>query len=126
VLVLNKLDQVPEDEHNAICTHIVAELGWTGPVFRTSGLTGEGTKAVVYYLMDQIDLERERESEEPDFAEAQRQRRQRLEQETRENSIAQREAHRAARRAAREAAGEDDDFDDWNEDDYDVEYEYVR
>ena len=126
VLVLNKLDQVPEDEHNAICTHIVAELGWTGPVFRTSGLTGEGTKAVVYYLMDQIDLERERESEEPDFAEAQRQRRQRLEQETRENSLAQREAHRAARRAEREAAGLDGDDDDWNEDDYDVEYEYVR
>jgi GTP-binding protein len=119
VLVLNKLDQVPEAEHNALCTHIVAELGWTGPVFRTSGLTGEGTKAVSYYLMDQIEQELEREAEDPDFAQAQKERRERLEQETRENTLELQEAQRAARRAARAAAGllgdDLDDDDDWDE-----------
>jgi len=126
ILVLNKLDQVPEEMHDEICDQIIASLSWTGPVFRASGLTGEGTKAVVYHLMDYIEQEQEREKEDPEFAAAQRARRQRLEQETRENALASREAHRAARRAAREAAGDDDDWDDWNEDDYDVEYEYVR
>lgn len=27
VLVLNKLDQIPQETHNEWCTHIVAELG---------------------------------------------------------------------------------------------------
>jgi hypothetical protein len=35
---------------------ILDELEWTGPVFKTSGLLSEGTKEVVYYLMDQIEL----------------------------------------------------------------------
>jgi GTP-binding protein len=127
ILLLNKLDQIPEEQHNALCTHIVAELGWTGPVFRTSGLTGEGTKPVTYYLMDQIEQELERESEDPDFAQAQKERRERLEQETRENSLELREAERAARRAARQNAGldDDDDQDDWDESDG-PEVVYVR
>lgn len=127
VLVLNKLDQIPQDQQEAWCAHIIEELAWTGPVFQTSGLTGEGTKAVSYYLMDQIDLEREREAEDPDFAHAQKQRRERLEQETRENALELKEAQRAARRAAREAAGlfGDDDDDDWDESDGAENY-YVR
>lgn len=125
VLVLNKLDQIPEDAHNEWCTHIVAELGWTGPVFRCSGLTGEGTKQVVYYLMDQIEQEREREQEDPDFAQAKKEFRERLEEETRENSLAAKEAYKEARRAARQ--GHDDDDDDWDDDDEDgVEIIYAR
>ncbi len=124
VLVLNKLDQIPEDSHNEWCTHIVAELGWTGPVFRCSGLTGEGTKQVVYYLMDQIEQEREREEEDPDFAQAKKEFRGRLEQETRENSLAAKEAYKEARRAARLGTDEedDDDFDDDDEDGVEVIY----
>ncbi len=118
VLVLNKLDQVLEEEHDALCDQIVTKLGWTGPVFRTSGLTGEGTRQVLYYLMDQIEQEQEREAEDPDFAIAQRERRQRLEQETRENALALHEAQREARRAAREAGEwDDDDFDDFDDED---------
>lgn len=117
VLVLNKLDQIPQETHNEWCTHIVAELGWTGPVFRCSGLTGEGTKQVVYYLMDQIEQEMEREAEDPDFAEAKREFRERLEQETRENALAAKEAYKAARRAARLGEDHDDDFDDFDDDD---------
>ncbi|WP_026470745.1 Obg family GTPase CgtA [Alkanindiges illinoisensis] len=125
VLVLNKLDQIPEDAQNEWCTHIVAELGWTGPVFRCSGLTGEGTRQIVYYLMDQIEQERELEVEDPDFAQAKKEFRERLEQETRENSLAAKEAYKEARRAARQ--GGDDDDDDWDEsDEGGMENIYVR
>ncbi|MCP5645595.1 GTPase ObgE, partial [Klebsiella pneumoniae] len=55
VLVLNKLDQIAESEREEWCNHILTELQWDGPVFKTSGLTSEGTKDVVYYLMDQIE-----------------------------------------------------------------------
>lgn len=124
ILVLNKIDQVIDaDELNALCTHIVAELGWTGMVFRTSTLTGEGVDAVKYHLMNEIEREREREEEDPIFAEAQRERFERLEAEVRYNTEAQKEAYRAARRAQRE--GLDSDIDDDDDDDYDVEVVYA-
>lgn len=125
ILVLNKIDQIVDEDLNEICTHIVAELGWTGMVFRTSTLTGEGVDAVKYHLMNEIEREREREEEDPIFAEAQKESFERLEAEVRRNTEAQREAYRAARRAQRESldlAG-DDSFDD--DDDSDVEVVYV-
>lgn len=127
VLVLNKLDQIPQDTQDEWCSHILSELDWKGPVFRCSGLTGEGTKPIIYYLMDQIEQELERETEDPAFAQAKKEFRERLEQETRENSLAAKEAYKAARRAAREQ-GYDGDDDDWDDDDDDgnVEFVYAR
>lgn len=127
VLVLNKIDQiVDETELNELCTHIVAELGWTGIVFRTSTLTGEGVDAVKYHLMNEIEREREREFEDPIFAEEQAERFERLESEVRRNTEAQREAYRAARKAQREGTdinGENlTDFDDDDDDGVEVVY----
>lgn len=130
ILVLNKIDQIiDEEELDELCTHIVAELGWTNPVFRTSTLTGTGVDPIKYHLMNEIELERERELEDPVFAEAQKQRFERLEIEVRRNTEAQREAYRAARRAQREGTDLPDDnsidneyFDD---DDDGVEVVYV-
>ena len=130
ILVLNKIDQVvDEQELDELCKHIVAELEWSGDVFRTSTLTGDGTDAVKYHLMNEIELERERELEEPEFAEAQKARFERLEVEVRRNTEAQREAYRAARKAQREGtvlSGDDfsGDFDDDLDDDG-VEVVYV-
>ena len=113
ILILNKIDQVPdEDELNELCLHIVAELGWTGAVFRTSTLTGQGVDDVKYHLMNEIEREKEREKEDSLFAEAQRERFERLEAEVRLNTEEQKEAYRAARRAAREAAFRSDNGDD--------------
>jgi len=124
VLVLNKLDQLPEDSREEWCEHILNELNWDGPVFKTSGLLSEGTKDVVYYLMDQIEQQREREIEDPEYAAQVKAFREQLEAETREQTIAAKEAYRAMRRAQRLADHEDDeDFDD--EDD-EVEVIYVR
>jgi GTP-binding protein len=124
ILILNKIDQIPDEEElSEVCTHIVAELGWTGMVFRTSTLNGDGVDPVKYHLMNEIELERERELEDPIFADAQKERFERLEAEVRRNIEVQREAYRAAKRAARERGVMDDDDDD---DDYDVQVEYVR
>ncbi|MEC6037677.1 Obg family GTPase CgtA [Acinetobacter nosocomialis] len=123
VLVLNKLDQIAEESREEWCQHILEELEWTGPVFKTSGLLSEGTKEVVYYLMDQIEQQREREVEDPEYAAEVRAFREQLEVETREQTIAAKEAYRAMRRAQRLESMMDDDDD---EDDNDVESIYVR
>ena len=129
ILVLNKIDQVADEDLNELCTHIVAELGWTGIVFRTATLTGEGVDPIKYHLMNEIEREREREIEDPIFAEAQKERFERLEVEVRLNTEAQREAYRAARRAQREGTDLPDDdsfdgegFDDDDEDGVEVIY----
>src|SRR5574337_56282 len=53
-LVLNKLDLLPPGERDVRCRAIVDGLHWQGPVFRISGLSGEGTRelcgAVMRYL----------------------------------------------------------------------------
>ena len=122
ILVLNKIDQVLDEEIDALCEHIVAELEWTGTVFRASTLTGDGIDPIKYHLMNEIELEREREEEDPDFAAAQKARFERLEAEVRRNTEAQREAYRAARKAQREGTDLDDDFDDDDEDGVEVVY----
>ncbi len=119
ILVLNKIDQIPVDEQNALCTRIVAALGWTGMVFRTSTLTGDGVDAVKHHLMNEIEREKEREAEDPIFAEQQKERFERLELEVRRNTEEQKQAYRAARKAQREGLANDDE---WDDDDVEVEY----
>ena len=117
-LVLNKVDMVAEEDRDAHCQTIVDELGWEGPVFRISALSGEGTKALTQAVMRWIEERAELEAEDPEMAEQERARRARMDEEAR----ARIEAERAARRAARKNDDDDDDFDD---DDYDVEVVYA-
>ncbi len=127
VLVLNKLDQLSEDTREEWCQHLLEELQWDGPVFKTSGLLEEGTKQVVYYLMDQIEQQRERELEDPEYAAEMKAFREQLEAETREQTIAAKEAYRELRKAQREASLLSDDLDDFDdEDDGEMEVVYVR
>src|SRR5690554_4581164 len=116
-LVLNKVDMVPEEDRDAHCQAIVDELGWEGPVFRVSALSGEGTRPLTQAVMRWIEEQAEQEAENPEVAEQEAARRRRMDEEAR----ARIEADRQARRAAREA-DDDDDFDD---DDYDVEVVYA-
>jgi len=115
-LVLNKVDMVAEDDREAHCQAIVDELGWNGPVFRISALSGEGTRPLVQAVMRWIEEQAEQEAENPEVAEREAARRRQMDEEAR----ARIEAERQARRAARE--DDDDDFDD---DDYDVEVVYA-
>ena len=50
-LVLNKIDLLPEDEVDSYCENIVKRLGWTGKVFRISGVSHKGTDALVQEAM---------------------------------------------------------------------------
>ena len=123
-LILNKIDLLQDqDTTDLICDDIVQRLGWTGRVFRTSGLTKEGAMEVAYRLMDAIDEQRLLESENPALAEAEAEKRRQLEAEGRDKIKQLAERRKAERRAAMEAGTAEDD-EDWNEDDYDVEVEY--
>jgi GTP-binding protein len=57
-LVLNKIDMLPEDEREAHCAKIVRRLKWRGPVYRISGLSGEGTKELMAAIMAYLDAAR--------------------------------------------------------------------
>lgn len=57
-LVLNKIDLLPEDERKAHCDRIISELGWEGPVFEVSAVSGKGTKELVEAVMQDIEFSR--------------------------------------------------------------------
>ena len=121
--MLNKLDQLPEDTREEWCQHIVNELDWDGAVFQTSGLLDQGTKEVIYHLMGQIEEQKMLENDDPEYAAQAKAFREQLEEETREQTLAAKEAYRAKRKAQRE--GDEIDTDD-DEDDSDMEVIYVR
>jgi GTP-binding protein len=51
-LVLNKIDQLLEEEVEQHCQAIVDELGWIGPVFHISALRNIGTQPLMYAIMN--------------------------------------------------------------------------
>ena len=54
-LVLNKMDLLPGEAFEDARRGILERLGWKGPVFAVSALTGEGTRALVQALMDRLE-----------------------------------------------------------------------
>lgn len=119
-LLLNKVDLLPPEEAEERCAAIIKELDWKGPVFRISALHRDGTAPLAGRIMDHLEGIWAEESESRDARERESNLQLQMAQEARDRIEALREAQREARRAA----GEDDD--DFNEDDYDVEVEYVR
>ncbi|MCE8010130.1 Obg family GTPase CgtA [Billgrantia desiderata] len=117
-LVLNKLDLVPAEEREARVAAIVEGLGWTGPVFRISAISGEGTDALVQAAHRWLTEQRRLENEDEEAAEREREMRERMEAE----AVARTEARLGRRRKRRDQDDDDDDFDDY---DYDVEVEYA-
>ncbi|HEY9573638.1 MAG TPA: GTPase ObgE [Pusillimonas sp.] len=57
-LILNKLDMVPDPEQ--VKQQLCAALGWTGPVYSISALTGDGTQELCLHLQEWLDAEREK------------------------------------------------------------------
>jgi GTP-binding protein len=54
-LVLNKMDLLPPAEAEKVCKDIVRRLRFKGPVFRISGVTGEGTLRLCQAVMTFIE-----------------------------------------------------------------------
>lgn len=61
-LVLNKLDLLPEDEREPYAATLLERLGWQGPVFKISALSGEGTQALTQQIMNALERMREQDA----------------------------------------------------------------
>jgi GTPase len=54
-LVLNKVDLLDPTERACHCRELVAKVGWDGPVFEVSAVSGEGCQALSYALMERLE-----------------------------------------------------------------------
>ncbi|MGB0468095.1 MAG: Obg family GTPase CgtA [Pontibacterium sp.] len=118
-LVLNKLDMVPEEEREARCQAVVDALGWEGPVYRISAISKEGTAELVNEIQRFLDDRLYAIEEDASLLEQEQAIRDQIDVEAR----ARIEELRLSKRDTQGADELDDDFDD---DDYDVEVEWVR
>ena len=116
-LVLNKMDLVPEDEHKKLKTRIVKGLKWKGKVCCISAAQRMGTRELCDELMAAIADQRRQLLEDDDYRLHEQKLQEQMEYEIRQ-SIAR------ARALWRERNNKDADFGD--DDDGDVEVEYVR
>jgi len=126
-LVLNKADQLLEDEREQRVRQVVERLDWKGPVFVISALESEGTEALSQAIMRYLDERTVRIAEEPDYAEALAELDRQIEDEARAR-LQELDDQRALRRAGVKAVDEveDDDFDDDDDDEGGAEIIYVR
>jgi len=63
-LVLNKTDLLPEHERQAHCLDIIKRLDWKGAVFETSALSKQGTRPLLWAIMEYIEKQRQGVAEE--------------------------------------------------------------
>ena len=127
-LVLNKADQMLDEEQEARIAEIVARIEWTGPVYVISALARQGTEKLCYDIMDFLEARAERIQENPEYAAELAELDTRIEDEARAQLQAL-DDKRALRRSGVKAVGdvdEDDSF--WDEEDEDdgPEIIYVR
>ena len=109
-LVLNKLDLLPDDQAEAACDKLLAELNWQGPVYRIAAISKTGTEVLSYAMLEHIEVQRAAEASDPELAAAEQRLKDRLEEEARERIQAHHDDR--IRRRARRKAGIDDDEDD--------------
>lgn len=62
-LVLNKIDNVPEDEIEALAQDIIDQLHWEGPIYTISALKNQGTQALMYDIMNFLEQQKEAQQE---------------------------------------------------------------
>ncbi|SDK37836.1 Obg family GTPase CgtA [Pseudomonas indica] len=127
-LVLNKADQLLEEEREERVRSVVERLDWKGPVHVISALESEGTESLTQSIMRYLDERELRKVEEPAYAEALAELDRRIEDEARARLQAL-DDRRALRRAGLKSVDDigDDDWDDDFEDDEDgPEIIYVR
>ncbi len=115
-LVLNKADQLLDEDRDARLKAVLERLGWAGPVFVISALEREGTEALSQEIMRYLDERTLRMEEEPEYAEELAELDQRIEDEARARLQAM-DDQRALRRAGLKGAAADDDDDDFDDED---------
>ncbi|MBP1145167.1 GTP-binding protein [Pseudomonas sp. PvP027] len=118
-LVLNKCDQILEEEQEARKQEIVERLEWTGPVYVISAIAKEGTEQLTRDIMRYLEERSQRIAEEPGYAEELAELDQRIEDEARAQLQAL-DDQRALRRSGVKSVHDIGD-DDWDEEDVDDE-----
>ncbi|RML42850.1 GTPase Obg [Pseudomonas savastanoi pv. glycinea] len=118
-LVLNKCDQILEEEQEARKQEIVDRLEWTGPVYVISAIAKEGTEQLTRDIMRYLEERSQRIAEEPGYAEELAELDQRIEDEARAQLQAL-DDQRALRRSGVRSV-HDIGEDDWDEEDVDDE-----
>jgi GTP-binding protein len=127
-LVLNKADQILDEEQEARVAEIVARIDWKGPVYVISALARQGTDQLCYDIMDFLEARAERIQENPEFAAELAELDTRIEDEARAQ-LQKLDDKRALRRTGVKAVGdveEDDSFWDQEDDEDGPEIIYVR
>ena len=126
--MLNKADQILDEEKEQRVAEIVARLEWEGPVYVVSALAREGTEQLCYDIMDFLEARAERIQENPEYAAELAELDQRIEDEARAQLQAL-DDKRALRRSGVRAVGdveEDDSFWDQEDEEDGPEIIYVR
>lgn len=124
-LVLNKIDQLLDDEREELKQAVIERLDWKGPVFLVSALDKEGTKELSQAIMRYLDERELRIAEDKEYADYLINLDQRIEDEGRAH-LQELDDRRALRRAGVKAQEEQEE-DDWDEDDDDqAEVFYVH
>ncbi len=62
-LILNKIDRLQDDEIESSCKAIIKDLKWKGPVFKISAINGNGTKELMFAIMNFLEEQRRKDSE---------------------------------------------------------------
>ncbi|MGV3591017.1 MAG: GTPase, partial [Gammaproteobacteria bacterium] len=116
-LVLNKMDLLPPDEHEAMKEHMRKELAWEGRMFAISAAQREGTRELVEALMRTVTEKNRLWHEDEAWRDEELRLQQQMEYEIRQ-SIAHAKQLWRERRKGEGGTGDDDD-------DFDVEVEYA-
>ncbi|UFH48809.1 Obg family GTPase CgtA [Pseudomonas sp. KNUC1026] len=116
-LVLNKCDQLLEEEHEEQVKAVVERLQWEGPVYVVSALTKEGTRQLSYDILDYLEQRADRLANDPVFAEQIAELDQQIEDEARAQLQALDDARALRRSGVKSVHDIGDDDDDWDEED---------
>ena len=118
-LVLNKSDQILEEEREERVKEIVDRLEWTGPVYVISAISKDGTERLSRDIMRYLEDRADRLAADPAYADELAELDQRIEDEARAQLQAL-DDQRALRRSGVKSVHDIGD-DDWDEEDVDDE-----
>jgi GTPase len=117
-LILNKVDMLPEQEVDSVCDELIKKLKWQGKVFKVSALTRAGTAELCEAVMTLIESRNTRITEDETYRLEELELQQQMDYEIRRSIERSRALWREKRK---DQKGQQDD-----EDDYDIEVEYVN
>ena len=117
-LVLNKIDLLDEAEIAACRERVVAALGWEGPVYEISAVSGQHTNTLCGDLMTHLETQAEALRSDSDADADEQLAQEQMQREARERIASLQAARAAARARAKEGLDEDDD------DEIEVEYRH--